>query len=106
MANDDPLVDNVSDAQQVRRARTTEKKRREQLLADLRAVLKTGEGRRVLWAILGNCRTFESVYDENALRMAHRAGRQDLGHELMADIDAAQPDAFVAMMKEHSHRSR
>lgn len=94
------LVGNAADETQVSNAKKAEKRRRDRELDDVRAVLATREGRRLLWRVMTYCSAFDSVFHENQLRMAHGSGRQDVGHFVMAEINAAKPDAFLTMMQE------
>lgn len=98
----DALVENAADEQQVAAGKRTEKRTRDRELADLKALLALPEGRRVFWRLLTHCSAFASIYDDNPQRLAHNAGRQDVGHFLMLEIDAAVPAALFAMMQEHS----
>lgn len=100
--SDEALVGNAADETQVANAKKTEKRKRDRELDDVRAVLATKEGRRLLWRVMVHCSAFDSVFHENPLRMAHGSGKQDVGHFVMAEINAAQPDAFHTMMQESS----
>lgn len=80
------FVRNASDAAQVRRAERAQQRIEDRLRAALRVVMGSPEGRAVCWAILGAAGTFRSVYDADPVTMGYRAGRQDMGHELMADL--------------------
>lgn len=95
-----PLVRNAGDPRQVRRAGKTEHLRRQDELNDLRAVLATAEGRRLLWRVLGHCGCFGSVWHPSAL-IHYNSGRQDVGHWLQAEINAASRSQFFRMIQEH-----
>lgn len=95
-------VANAADPKQVQAAGREAKERETTHLSDLRALLAMPEGQRVLWHYLDRFRAFRSVFDENAHRMAYQSGRQDAAHELMSDIDRAQPDAFLTLMRTHA----
>jgi hypothetical protein len=97
-------VDNASDVEQVTKADRRAKDARAMELNDLRAVLATKEGRRLLWRLLSHCKAFRSVFDENPLKMGHLSGRQDVGHFIMHEIEKAKPDAFGTMMREHTNQ--
>lgn len=92
-------VRNAADPQQVKRAKETEGQRRDRELAELRDVLSTLSGRRVLWRFLAKCRTYESIMETSA-RIYYNAGQQDLGHYLQGEIGLADPDAFILMMQD------
>jgi len=92
-------VRNASDPQQVRRAKETEAERRQRELAELRDVLSSLAGRRVLWRLLGKCGVFESIMETSA-RIYYNAGKQDLGHYLLGEIAQADPEAYPLMMQD------
>lgn len=98
------MVGNAGDEEQVARAARREKLTRAQELEDLRTVLATAPGRRLLWRLMGYCQVFASVYDDVPARMAHGTGKQDVGHFLMHEIEEARPDAFLTMMQEHANQ--
>lgn len=95
-----PLVRNAASPRQVSHAdrKVTDRRRRE--LVDLRDVLSSEPGRRVLWRFLGFCGVHETVLRENPITMAEAAGRQNVGHYLMAEIAAADDEAMFTMMRE------
>lgn len=103
MSDRSALVANAADAEQVKRAGRKTRDRRADELADLRAVLATPAGRRVLWRVLEHCRVFESVWSEGAQIHAN-AGRQDVGHFVMAEIEQADDEAIFRLMVEARQR--
>jgi hypothetical protein len=105
--NDDPaLVGNAADPAQVHRARRKEKDRRTQELADLQRVLAEPAGRRVLWRVLDRCGLFRHIWAEEAARMYLRAGEQNIGHWLMAEIEQADDEALFRLMVEARQRAK
>lgn len=90
---------NAADENQVKEARLTEKRIRERELGDLRYLLASAQGRRLIWRLLGHCKSFESVWEPSA-KIHYNAGKQDVGHFLMAEIIAADENSFLQMMKE------
>lgn len=96
------LVANAADPKQVTQAGREQRDAIATHHADLRALLGMPEGQRVLWHYLDRFAAFRSVFDENPARMAYQSGRQDAGHEIMSDIDRAQPDAFLTLMRTHA----
>jgi len=99
------LVKNASDPEQVQRAGRKVVNRRADELADLNAVLATPAGGRVLWRFLHYCRVFESVQDPPE-RIQANAGRQDVGHWLMAEIEAADDLALFRLMQDARRRAK
>jgi len=93
-------VRNAADKKQVGTAAKREKLRREQELADLRALLELPEARRFLWRLMGHCKTFGSVFNELQHFTAYNAGRQDVGHFVMSEIVEADQAKLLTMMTE------
>jgi hypothetical protein len=98
---DDPLVENAADEEQVKRGADTERARLKRERHELRMVLKTDIGRRVLFRFLRHCGVFNTVLGPDAQITAFNAGRQDVGHWLMAVIEKADDAALYTMMSEH-----
>lgn len=75
------------------------KARRE--LADLRTVLSTAEGRRWIWRVLEQTAAFRASYDpDSPIRMAFAEGRRSTGLWILAELQAAAPDAFASLIAE------
>lgn len=94
------LVANAADPKQVRHATRKERSKRDREIADLRAVLDTPEGRRVIWRVLGRCGIYESSVIPDPILMAAKGGMQDIGRWLHAEINDAQDEALILMMRE------
>lgn len=94
------LVRNAADPEQVKRAKDVVKYSRDDELNDWRAVLGTPEGRRVLWRVLEQCNTNKSIFAADHGTISYRAGWQDAGHYLMAEINEAEPRAFLRMIQD------
>lgn len=99
MSDDKPLVNNAANTAQINEASKREKRGRELELQDMKNVLATAHGRRLLWRMLSHCRTFESVLMPLELIQAN-AGRQDVGHFILAEVMDADEGAFLLMSKE------
>lgn len=80
--------------------------RRRQELADLRALLATPEGRRVLW----RCLEFTDLYHcaaEADERADHaRRGQRKVGVWLLQEIAAADPERWLLMQREAHERAQ
>lgn len=94
------MVKNAADPKQVKRAANKEQFKKDNERSDLSKVLETPEGRRVMWRLLEHCKVFGSVWDPSS-RIHYYAGKQDVGHFLMAEIVDAGEDYLLAMMKEN-----
>jgi hypothetical protein len=100
-----PLVRNAASEKQVKAATFEDEERRRQETNDLRQVLSSKEGRRVMWRFLSFCRAFASVWDSSA-KIHYYAGQQDVGHFLISEIEEADQDAFFLMMKEAKEKMK
>lgn len=93
------LVRNVADPGQVAEADRKERFTRKQELDDMREVLSSRAGRRVIWKMLSFCKVFESIWHASAL-IHYSAGQQDVGHYLLSEVNEADPNSLVTMMSE------
>lgn len=83
------------------RLRKHEKLRQAIRDADTRAVMGTAGGRRFVWALLaGRTNSFSVSYTGEALGTAHNEGRRAVGLELMVELQALCPEAYVLMLQE------
>jgi hypothetical protein len=96
-------VRNAADESQVKRASDKQENERDFELSDLQFVMSSPAGRRFVWRMLGHCKVFETVWD-NSARIHYNAGKQDIGHWLMAEVGAADEDSLFLMMKEAKQR--
>jgi len=101
--NPRPLVRNAADPRQVRAAGRKEKQAREREMVDLVALLKTEPGRRFVWRVLGYCKWGSDVWDPSS-RIHFNAGIQHVGNWLVAEVMAADEEAFFLMMRENQAR--
>jgi hypothetical protein len=100
---DKPLVQNAADPVQVADAGKKLSIQRRNELNDLRRVLETTEGRRVIWRILEKCGVYRSVWHPSA-QIHFNCGQQDLGHWVQAEITNADQEYLFLMMKENKER--
>jgi hypothetical protein len=96
-------VKNAADENQVRRAGELQENARDLELNDLRYILNTDQGRRVIWRFMEHCRVFTSIMEASA-KIYYNAGAQDVGHYLMAEVAAADDEALFKMMREAKQR--
>jgi hypothetical protein len=105
MADDRALVKNAADPRQVGNAAKKEKQARELELADLRELLSTESGRRFVWRVMGYCKFGSDIWDPSS-RIHFLAGLQHVGNWLLAEVTAADEEAFFVMMRESQARSK
>ncbi len=97
-------TENAANPRQTRGAERRARRRRRRFEDALRRLLDTPDGQLVFGerriGLLARCRTFATVYSDSSLRMAYNAGRQDVGHELMALLAEVSEEAYVRMEAE------
>lgn len=80
--------------------------KRARLLDDFRAVLKTPQGRAVLWHLLEHSGVFQSNWVQSA-QIHYTSGRQAEGHHLAGIIKRVDFQAWIAMQTEaHNEESK
>lgn len=94
---------NAADPKQVERARLREVFGERSLLADIRAVLESPAGRRVMWWILDAAGVYRSSFTGNNTTFFNE-GRRDLGLLVLGKITEAKPEALIQMMQESKKR--
>ena len=95
----DARVRNAADREQVKQASRAIKQQRTQELSDLRTVLATPEGRRLLHRWITKLRPLERLWEASAL-LQYKAGWHDVGVMLITEIDEADPYAWPRMQQE------
>lgn len=100
MDQQQPLVLNAGSKKQVESADQRERRLIERSRKDMRAVLATAEGRRVMWQLIGKCKVLSSIFETNS-RIYYNAGQQDIGHYLLGEIVNADPDMWIKMQTEN-----
>jgi len=100
--NEGAFVKNAADADQVKEAGRREKFRARQECDDLRAVLATPFGRRLVWKYLEACGVFSQshVTGEAPLATAFNEGRRSIGLRLFDEVTRHDPGAYAVMVKE------
>jgi hypothetical protein len=91
----------TNDPATVGRAKAREKRQLEQQAEDLKALLEQPAFRRYLWRLIGErCKLLESPGSNNGSVQSWNVGRQDVGRELWAEIEAVDPLIIPKMMVE------
>lgn len=96
---------NAADPEAVRERKRTAKDALEVQREELGKLLKVPEFRRYVWRLIGRCKLLESPHSANGSLQSVNIGRQDVGRELWAEIESADPFAIPEMMVEH-HKER
>lgn len=93
-------VKNASDRNQVKNAKQKEESKRDNELNDLRSILNTPAGRRVLWRFISYAKIFQERWEPSA-KIHYDAGVRAFGLHIIAEINEASEDLFIEMMKEN-----
>ena len=93
------LVKNAADPRQIRFAEQVEKRRQERYDQALAAVMDTPQGRIVMATLIRRAGVFKSIWHPSA-EIHYNAGRQDYGHELMADLIELSEPHYQRMERE------
>ena len=79
-----------------------EKQLKKRNMSDLQAVLKTAQGRRLLWRILQSCRVRQHAFvPRDCTATAFHCGQQSIGLFLLSEIEEASPNAYAQMRGEY-----
>jgi hypothetical protein len=87
------------------------KARDEQLLqeeesADIRWLMGSKRGRRIVWRLLEKSGLFSSTFDSNAMVMAFAEGRRFYGGRMLETIHTICPELYPTMVKEQKQNDR
>ncbi len=93
------LVKNAADPRQVKFAAEFERRQLERLSSALHSVLNTVEGRIVFAELIRRAGVYRSIWHPSS-EIHYNAGRQDYGHELMADLVRTDEDLYQLMERE------
>ncbi len=92
----------TNDPAQVGRAKAREKRVLEAQAEDLKQLLELPAFRRYMWRLIGErCGILSSPGSNNGSIQSANVGRQDVGRELWAEIEAVDPLLIPRMMTEH-----
>lgn len=90
---------NVGEPDQIEKKAKQQKTERDRELDDVRAILDTKAGRRLIWRLLGASELFAVSRAMNQSIYALE-GKREIGKLIFSDVMEAQPEAYLLMMKE------
>jgi hypothetical protein len=93
-------LNDIASAKAVRAAEKAAKEHLRQQEADVKEILKTEGGRRFFYKYLCRCGVFESNFDRDSHVTAFYEGERKIGLDLFADMNRADPEAFIKMHRE------
>ncbi len=100
MSEDEAQTYNAGDASQVNKRQKSLKTRDLQKKAALKKLMGDPEGRMFMWDLLGRCGVFHLSFSSDALVMAFKEGRRDVGNHLMGEITRISPELYMKMVVE------
>ena len=88
--------------QQLEKREADAKKRlaRDTEQADLKWLMSSPRGRRLMWRFMTMSRTFQLSFNPNAMQMAFNEGNRNLGLQLLDEVMTLCPELFPVMQKE------
>lgn len=79
---------------------------REEEIADVRWLMSSERGRRIMWRLLALAGTFRLSFNTNAMQMAFNEGNRNLGNQLFSEVMTHCPERYPAMVKEQQDAKR
>jgi hypothetical protein len=74
--------------------------------ADLKWLMGSKRGRRIVWRQLDRAGVFRLSFNTNAMSMAFAEGNRNEGLRILAQIHALCPELYPTMVKEQVHDNR
>jgi len=92
-------MSNAADSGQVRKAEKREKILRRRESDDVKYVLGSQQGRRLLWKYLCEAGVYKTTFTGNSTTYFNE-GRRSLGLQILTDIDEECPELYLLMKQE------
>ena len=99
MSSYDP-TDLRSQQEQKQEAEARKLLAREAEKADLKWLMSSKTGRRIMWRLLDLTGPFRISFDPNAMKMAFNEGNRNLGNQLFNEVMTLCPELYPVMVKE------
>jgi hypothetical protein len=96
---------NTDDTNQIASRKKRFKLNQERELDELRELLKTSGGRWFLRRLLERCGLFKTTSGYDPYKMAIASGERDVGLWIIKEINEANPDAYLSLVREASTRT-
>ncbi len=74
-------------------------------IADVKWLMSSRRGRRILWRLLELSGPFRLSFDSNAMKMAFNEGNRNLGNQLLNEVMTLCPELYPVMVKEQRNDS-
>lgn len=102
MSNYDPTDLRSQDKQKTERV-SREKLARENEETDIKWLMGTKRGRRILWRLMDQSGVFRLSFNTNAMQMAFAEGNRNFGNRMLAMIHDQCPELYSVMVKEQKN---
>jgi len=74
--------------------------------ADVRWLMSSKRGRRILWRLLEQSGVFRLSFNTNAMQMAFAEGNRNFGNRALSLIHSQCPELYPSMVKENTDDNR
>ena len=74
-------------------------------VADVKWLMSSPRGRRIMWRLLELSGPFRLSFDTNAMKMAFNEGNRNLGNQLFHEVMTLCPELYPVMVKEQRNDS-
>ena len=74
--------------------------------ADLKWLMGSKRGRRIVWRLLDRAGVFRLSFNTNSMTMAFNEGNRNEGLRILAQVHALCPELYPVMVKEQIHDNR
>ena len=91
----------TSDPQEVNKAKKRASRTRADRLRFVEAAMTTKEGRAWFYDLLVRCKTISTPFVEDPYRSAFNQGMQNIGLQVLSDIQDSAPNEYIKMITEN-----
>lgn len=70
--------------------------------ADVKWLMGSKRGRRIVWRLLDQCGVFRLTFNPNAMQMAFAEGNRNFGNRMLTIIHSLCPELYPTMVKENA----
>jgi len=105
MSNFDPTDINGLEKSKAEK-RLQEKILQENEDADIKWLMGSKRGRRILWRLLDQTGVFRLSFNTNSMQMAFAEGNRNFGNRMLQMIYSNSPDQFPTLLKENNQNER
>ncbi|CAB4161432.1 hypothetical protein UFOVP728_49 [uncultured Caudovirales phage] len=74
------------------------------LIEDVRWLMSSPRGRRLVWWLLGKCGVNRTSFNNSGSVMAFNEGQRNIGLLLQGEVIEASPEAYMTMLTEQRKR--